>query len=165
MKICKYCDTVNPESAEECKGCGAREFFIRCENCGTVFDGFFCPSCGVKVGTAQKTCPVCGTGYYSVSCPQCGYRPGRPENTEPEEEITSFDWCIPAEEDGRADGTNGAPTPKRRHTYLWILGWIFIFPLPLTLLLFRKKSGTLITCLKVALALFAWITYAAIVID
>ena len=30
--------------------------------------------------------------------------------------------------------------PKKRRTWLWILGWIFIFPVPLTILMLRKKD-------------------------
>ena len=29
---------------------------------------------------------------------------------------------------------------KKRHTWLWVLGWICIFPLPLTILLVRKRN-------------------------
>ena len=30
--------------------------------------------------------------------------------------------------------------PKKRRTWLWILGWLFIFPVPLTILMLRKKD-------------------------
>ena len=32
--------------------------------------------------------------------------------------------------------------PKKRNTLLWVLGWLSIFPLPLTILLLRKKEMT-----------------------
>ncbi len=38
---------------------------------------------------------------------------------------------------GRMGNTGG---PKKRNTLLWVLGWLCIFPLPLTILLLRKKE-------------------------
>lgn len=53
--------------------------------------------------------------------------------------------------------------PKKRKTWLWVLGWIFIFPLPLTIILIRKKDMNNI--LKYALIALAWIVYLAISIS
>ena len=46
---------------------------------------------------------------------------------------------------------------KKRKTWLWILGWICIFPLPLTILLLRKKNMK--PALKYGLIALAWIVY------
>ena len=43
---------------------------------------------------------------------------------------------------------------------LWVLGWIFIFPVPLTILILRSK--TLKPVLKVLIIALAWIVYIAI---
>ena len=45
----------------------------------------------------------------------------------------------------RAGFTNPAPVPpqeppKKRRTWLWVLGWIFCFPIPLTILMLRNKT-------------------------
>ncbi len=46
----------------------------KCENCGTEFEGNFCPECGEKY-TEQKTCPQCGTTLSGNAkfCTECGY--------------------------------------------------------------------------------------------
>ena len=49
--------------------------------------------------------------------------------------------------------------PKRK-TWLWVLGWIFIFPVPLTILLLRKKDMNPI--LKYGVIAVAWIFYLLI---
>lgn len=53
--------------------------------------------------------------------------------------------------------TVSSPQKKRRHTWLWVLGWIFIFPLPLTIILIKKKK--LNPILKYGIIGIAWIIY------
>ena len=138
MKICKFCDVENPDSVTTCTSCGGNEFKNKCGNCGTVFeDGNFCPKCGVKAGAKAKKCPVCGAEYYSTACPECGYiKNGR-----------------------NAAGVNNITiqTVRPRRTWLWVLGWIFIFPVPLTVLI--VKSEKLNKWLKIAIIAVVWIVY------
>lgn len=42
-------------------------------------------------------------------------------------------------------------------TWLWVLGWIFIFPLPLTILLLRKKDMKPV--FKYSIIVVAWLLY------
>ncbi len=49
---------------------------------------------------------------------------------------------------------------KKRKTWLWVLGWICIFPLPLTILLLRKKEMK--PALKYGIIAAAWIVYLVI---
>lgn len=49
---------------------------------------------------------------------------------------------------------------KKRKTWLWVLGWIFIFPLPLTIILARSKRMS--HALKIILISLAWIIFAVI---
>ena len=80
MKKCKYCGTLNDNSAIRCKGCTANEFTYICDNCGSeITDGNYCSRCGVKVGSVRQVCPECGTVYYSNACPNCGFTRGRTE--------------------------------------------------------------------------------------
>lgn len=44
--------------------------------------------------------------------------------------------------------------------WLWVLGWIFIFPLPLTIILLRNK--TINKALKYIIIVSAWLAYLAI---
>ena len=50
--------------------------------------------------------------------------------------------------------------PKKRKTWLWVLGWIFIFPLPLTILMLRKKEMNPV--LKYGVVAAAWLVYLLI---
>lgn len=54
-----------------------------------------------------------------------------------------------------------APQPAgNKNTVWWVLGWIFIFPVLLTILILRSK--TLKPVLKVLIIALAWIVYIAI---
>ncbi len=50
--------------------------------------------------------------------------------------------------------------PKKRRTWLWVLGWICIFPLPLTIILLRKKNMK--PAIKYPIIAVAWIVYLII---
>lgn len=142
MKVCQFCGAENPDSVAVCSSCGANKFQYKCDNCGTVFgNGKYCPNCGVKVGTKAKKCPRCGTNYYSSACPDCGYR---------------------AVSDKAAVAKNGATieTTKKKKIWLWVFGWLLIFPLPLTILIVRKKN--LNKKAKIGIIIAAWILYFAL---
>jgi hypothetical protein len=49
---------------------------------------------------------------------------------------------------------------KKRHTFWWVMGWIFIFPIPATILIVRSKKMHWI--LKTVLILLVWGIYIAI---
>ena len=140
MKICSFCNTENEDSAIQCISCGANSFKHKCNNCGTEFtDGVHCPHCGVKVGQQARICPKCHTQYYSNACPTCGYVPNN--------SAAANNTVQPVQ-----------PVKPKRKTWLWVLGWIFIFPLPLTLILVKKqniKKG-----LKLGIIIAAWVFYA-----
>ena len=51
---------------------------------------------------------------------------------------------------------NQAGHPKRK-TWLWVLGWIFIFPLPLTLII--AKNPNMNKALKIIIIVAAWVAY------
>lgn len=55
--------------------------------------------------------------------------------------------------------TTPAPVhaPKKRKTWLWVLGWIFLFPLPLTVIVLRKKDMNKL--LQTILLTAAWLFY------
>lgn len=50
--------------------------------------------------------------------------------------------------------------PKKRRTWLWVLGWICIFPVPLTILMVRNPKMD--KKVKIAIIVIAWIVYFAI---
>ena len=147
MKICKYCQSTSDDTTTVCPSCGAKEFKYQCENCGNVFDdGLFCPKCGVKVGTKSKRCPNCATEYYSAACPNCGYTANSRYTYSP---ITPNTPVMP--------DTAFSQPEKKRKTWLWVLGWIFIFPVPLTVLLIKNQK--LSKGLRIGIIAAAWIVY------
>lgn len=150
MKVCSYCGTENPNNAVICENCGSHEFKHKCNNCGTIYaEGEFCPKCGVKAGQKPKVCPNCGREYYSNACPTCGYVRGRNEST-----IAGTRGSSP-----RTINQPSKPTKKRK-TWLWVLGWLFFFPLPLTLLLVRNQKMNKVV--KIIIIAVAWIFYLLI---
>ena len=150
MKVCAYCGTENLDNSVLCTNCGAHEFHNKCNNCGTVFsEGEYCPKCGVKAGQKPRTCPNCGREYYSNACPTCGYMQGErePMNRSKTRATVSY------------SEQSTKPTKKRK-TWLWVLGWIFIFPLPLTILLLRNQKMNRV--IKIAIIAIAWLFYLLI---
>lgn len=145
MKVCKFCGAEVDDRSAVCPSCGGKEFKHRCGNCGTIFDsGNYCPRCGVKAGARAKICPNCGTEYYSNACPDCGYirNSGNIGNT-------------------TVVYTSAAPQPvKKRRTWLWVLGWLFIFPIPLTILTLRSQK--LAGWVKAIIIAAAWIVFIII---
>lgn len=47
--------------------------------------------------------------------------------------------------------------PKKRKTWLWILGWLFIFPIPLTILMVRNQKIN--KKIKIIIIVIAWLVY------
>ena len=115
-----------------------------------------CPSCGAPIRPDESgeiaVCPFCGNtcaisdtdtasrqnaedlGYY--------YEKGRQRARAEMQQTPAYT----------------APTlPKRRHTWLWVLGWIFLFPVPATILLVRSK--TLPPVLKGVLIAAVWLLF------
>lgn len=123
MKICSFCNRSNPNEADKCVSCGGNTFKYKCDNCGTEFtEGLHCPHCGVKVGQQIKVCPKCHTNYYTNACPNCGFTAVGNSNASVNYRPQSY------------------TAPQKQKTLLWVLGWIFIFPLPLTLILLKKPD-------------------------
>lgn len=113
-----------------------------------------CPSCGAEIGTS-KFCEFCGSQITvemqkdleqlnKAGCPKCGssniaFRRENQGETRGKKskkivhktvgycKDCGFTWYPNSDE-------------KKRKTWLWVLGWIFIFPLPLTLILLKKKD-------------------------
>ena len=135
-----------------------------------------CPSCGADIDMKSKQCTFCGAYITSdmrkeremvtkEGCPKCG----------------SSNITFNREKQGEYKGKNGTsivrstvgfckdcghtwtpstPPKKKDHTALWVLGWICIFPLPLTILLLRKKE--LKPLIKYGSIVLAWLVYLVI---
>ena len=124
-----------------------------------------CPNCGatlqVDADNKNVTCNYCGNALFiddeanhvKIDNPeQVGYdfEKGR-QRAQAEQHYT--------QQNTYAAPSKYAPTKKRK-TWLWVLGWIFIFPLPLTILLLRKKDMK--PALKYGIIAAVWIVYLLI---
>lgn len=138
MKVCNYCGCESGDSQTVCPSCGATDFSSKCPNCGKIFKGTYCPDCGVRASQKPRTCPKCGNEHFSKACPECGYIPLGREETEQSVYPVSY-------------------SPQKRKTWLWVLGWIFIFPVPLTIIVVR--SNKLNKFLKIAIVAIVWTAY------
>ena len=134
-----------------------------------------CPNCGAEIGNSDK-CEYCGSSITpemkkeqeilnKKGCPKCGStnikfsRENHGEvNGKSSKKIVhktvgvcndcGYTWYMDENE------------PKKRKTWLWVLGWVFIFPVPLTILMLRKKDMKPV--LKYGIIAAAWIVYLAI---
>ena len=134
-----------------------------------------CPNCGAEIGTSDK-CEYCGSTITSdmkkeqeilnkKGCPKCGStnikftRENHGEvNGKKSKKIVhktvgvcsdcGYTWYLDVAE------------PKKRKTWLWVLGWIFIFPVPLTILMLRRKDMK--PAIKYGIIAAAWIIYLII---
>jgi len=118
-----------------------------------------CPNCGaalqVNSELKQAQCNYCGNLFYMDdevqhiqfdNAEDAGYmfEKGRQR----------------AEEEYNRANLQQPVQPKRRKTWLWVLGWIFIFPVPLTILMLRNKE--LDAKVRYAIIAAAWVAYILI---
>lgn len=129
-----------------------------------------CPGCGsqmaVSADRTQVVCPFCSTsaliddGTRHVlydNAEQAGYdfEMGRLRAREeagadePRQYVVSLEY----------PDSYQVAAPRRRRTWLWVLGWIFIFPVPATILISRR-DWNIVT--KTFLIILVWIAYLAI---
>ena len=118
-----------------------------------------CPNCGAEIETGSRKCSFCDTMISAEmqrenevlqksGCPKCKST-NITFSRENQGEIRgknakkivhkTVGLCKDCGYTWYADVDNGGNN-KPRKTWLWVLGWIFIFPVPLTILLLRKKT-------------------------
>lgn len=87
------------------------------------------------VGSGRKSHSVSQSSYRTIGvCQNCGFTWNPNQSVSPQ--------------------SKGAPT------WLWVIGWICIFPIPLTILLLRKKNMN--AAIKYGIIAMAWIVYLLI---
>ena len=121
----------------------------------------------------NKTCPHCGAvlrlerGQKEVKCEYCDsvmlfndakkeYVSLTPEQAKKYEE----DAKKPEPEVGPEPASEAEQPKKKRRIWLWVLGWIFIWPLPLTKILLKKEDMN--PTLRLVIIVFAWCIYLGI---
>lgn len=137
-----------------------------------------CKNCGAEIEANSKMCNFCGS-QISVDmikeqellnmsgCPKCGSTniQFRREN---QGEVRGKNYkqivhrtvgfCKDCGETWYS--SSESEMPKKRKTWLWVLGWICIFPVPLTILMLRKKDMK--PTIKYGIIGLAWIVYLII---
>ncbi len=129
---------------------------MKCPNCGAEVSGSICSFCGSQLSaeTTQKAqCSNCGSTNIAFKRENQGEIRGKNAKRIVHRTVgyckdCGNTWYISED------------APKPRKTWLWVLGWIFIFPLPLTILLLRKKEMQ--PFIKYPIIAIAWIIYLII---
>ena len=136
-----------------------------------------CPNCGSEIG-ASKVCEYCGTPISlemqreqeelrKAGCPKCGSsniafrreNQGEIRDKHSKQVIhRTVGYCKDCGATWYTSG--GGELPKKRKTWLWVLGWIFIFPVPLTILMLRNKEMK--PAIKYGIIVLAWVLYLGI---
>lgn len=149
-KFCEYCGSETPKETPVVNitnnyyGQNASETTTtnstvgRCPKCGhnritfkreRIYTATQSTSHKNFTGTGRKGQSVSQSAYRTVGvCQNCGYT-----------------W------------NPNASSSTKKNTWLWVLGWIFIFPIPLTILLLRKKDMK--PAIKYSIIAVAWILY------
>ena len=98
-----------------------------------------CRNCNRKIEDDALVCPYCG----------CVVKKGSNRGANQSAQSVT-----------RSSVNNGGVSDKKRKTWLWIIGWIFIFPIPLTILMLRNQKFNKIA--KIAIIAAAWVIYLII---
>ena len=135
-----------------------------------------CPSCGAGIGN-NRACSYCGTQITAemlqekellnkAGCPKCGStkvsfkRENQGEIRGKNGKRIIHSTVGVCKDCGYTWNADGEQQVKKRKTWLWVLGWLFIFPLPLTLILLKKKDMKPV--LKYGIIAAAWILFLVI---
>ena len=164
---CNNCGTVYHDGGF-CPQCGTKagQKAKTCPNCGTEYYTNACPNCGYNGSKSNNTS---APNYVQPS-----NQPSKVEySSNPVIRVMQQSMALQAQktelEAKKAElaakkaqmyGDSGAATKKGRSclsTCLWILGWIYIFPVPVTILVRRNQNMSKI--LKIIIIAAAWFAY------
>ena len=136
---------------------------MKCPHCGAeIINTDICDYCGSQIDARMRKeqeqlsksgCPSCGSTNISFS------REFEGEDRDSNSRRAIYRTVGVCRDCGRTWYTDSGKPEKKRRTWLWVLGWIFLFPVPVTILVARKKN--LNTVLKVFLILLAWFAFFA----
>lgn len=134
-----------------------------------------CPNCGAEIGVNSKFCEACGSQItYEMrreqeqvnkqGCPKCGSsnvefkreNQGEIRGKNAKQIIhRTVGFC---KDCGHTWYTSNmeSDVPKKNNMLWWVLGWIFFFPAPVMVLIWRKKNTWNIK-VKIAVTVVFWI--------
>ena len=133
-----------------------------------------CPNCGAEIGVNKKFCEACGSQIsYDMrreqeqvnkqGCPQCGSsniqfrreNQGEIRGKKSKQVVhRTVGFCKDCGYTWYPSGANSVP--QKNNLVWWILGWIFFFPAPVMVLIWRKKNTWDIK-IKIAVTVVFWL--------
>ncbi len=132
---------------------------MKCRHCGAeIGNSRFCEFCGAEITSEdlrereklnKAGCPACGSTNVAIRREDHGVQTGRHGTKRSIQTVAVCGDC------GNTWYPNGYQKPRK--TWLWVLGWIFLFPLPLTLILLKKKDMQ--PPLRYGLIAAGWVAY------
>lgn len=115
---------------------------MKCPYCGAEVNGDVCEYCGAEMPKEKTNTTVnIVNNYYGVDPEKKAETRSNPSST--------------ASKANSISGANATQPKKKSRMWLWVLGWIFCFPIPLTILILRQKKMNPI--LRYALVAALWI--------
>ena len=139
---------------------------MKCPSCGAEANGKFCEYCGSEMTQQPKAgvCPKCGGSNVTFKRERVGTATqsrsqknvigkGRTSNSVSQSAYRTVGLCQSC---GYTWNPNGGNKSGKK-TWLWVLGWICIFPVPLTILMLRKKDMK--PAVKYGIIAAAWLLF------
>lgn len=138
---------------------------MKCKHCGAEIDSHSttCDFCGASISYEMRReqeqvnkqgCPKCGSSNVTFNREKQGDYKGKKGTTVVRSTIGVCKDC------GYTWQVAGNTSKSKAPMWLWVLGWICIFPVPLTILLLRKKDMK--PALKYGIIAAAWILFLII---
>ena len=140
---------------------------MKCPSCGAETKGKFCEYCGSEMPQTKAvgTCPKCGGNNVSFKRERVGTATqsrshknvlgnGRTGQSVSQSAYRTVGLCQSC---GYTWNPNGSSKSSGKKTWLWVLGWICIFPVPLTILMLRKKDMK--PAVKYGIVAAAWLLF------
>lgn len=109
---------------------------MKCKNCGAEVHSKFCEYCGSEAPQEKPVINIVNNYYGSNDSSQAS-RPDSANAVSPQQVYTE--------------------NRGKNLTWLWVLGWIFVYPVPLTVILMRKDNMK--SSVKIAIIIASWIMY------
>ena len=140
---------------------------MKCPSCGAETTGKFCEYCGSEMPQTKAvgTCPKCGGNNVSFKRERVGTATqsrshknvlgnGRTGQSVSQSAYRTVGLCQSC---GYTWNPNGSSKSSGKKTWLWVLGWICIFPVPLTILMLRKRDMK--PAVKYGIIAAAWLLF------
>lgn len=147
-----------------------RKYYMKCPSCGAETKGKFCEYCGSEMPQEKPNvggCPKCGGNNVTFKRERVGTATqsrsqknvigkGRTGHSVSQSAYRTVGICRNCGYTWNPNGSN----KSGRKTWLWVLGWICIFPIPLTILMLSKKDMK--PAVKYGIIAAAWLLFFVI---